>query len=44
MMRVRFWGRRGSIAAAGPETAQVGGNNYCVEVRVGDGSPRSRRA
>ena len=35
MMRVRFWGVRGSIAAAGPETAQVGGNTSCVEVRVG---------
>ena len=33
MMRVRFWGVRGSIAAAGPETAQVGGNTSCVEVR-----------
>ncbi|HEY2747787.1 MAG TPA: MBL fold metallo-hydrolase, partial [Polyangia bacterium] len=28
---------RGSIAAAGPETAQVGGNTSCVEVRVSDG-------
>jgi phosphoribosyl 1,2-cyclic phosphodiesterase len=37
MMRVRFWGVRGSIAAAGPETAQVGGNTSCVEVRVGEG-------
>jgi len=35
-MRVRFWGVRGSIAAAGPETAQVGGNTSCVEVRVDD--------
>jgi len=34
-MRVRFWGVRGSIASAGPETAQVGGNTSCVEVRVG---------
>ncbi len=38
MMRVRFWGVRGSIAAAGPETAQVGGNTSCVEVRVSDGT------
>lgn len=38
MMRVRFWGVRGSIAAAGPETAQVGGNTSCVEVRAGDGA------
>ena len=36
MMRVKFWGVRGSIAAAGPETAQVGGNTSCVEVRVDD--------
>src|SRR5262245_7441375 len=35
MMRVRFWGVRGSIAAAGPKTAQVGGNTSCVEVRCG---------
>lgn len=38
MMRVRFWGVRGSIAAAGPETAQVGGNTSCVELRVGAGA------
>jgi phosphoribosyl 1,2-cyclic phosphodiesterase len=38
MMRVRFWGVRGSIAAAGPETAQVGGNTSCVEVRVSEGA------
>ncbi len=37
-MRIRFWGVRGSIAAAGPETAQVGGNTSCVEVRVGAGA------
>ncbi|MCU1281327.1 MAG: Metal-dependent hydrolase of the beta-lactamase superfamily [bacterium] len=38
MMRVRFWGVRGSIASAGPETAQVGGNTSCVEVRVAAGA------
>ena len=43
MMRVRFWGVRGSIASAGPETAQVGGNTSCVEVRCGDGARRRGR-
>ena len=38
MMRVRFWGVRGSIASAGPYTAEVGGNTSCVEVRCGDAS------
>jgi phosphoribosyl 1,2-cyclic phosphodiesterase len=36
MLTVRFWGVRGSIAAAGGYTAQVGGNTSCVEVRAGD--------
>jgi phosphoribosyl 1,2-cyclic phosphodiesterase len=30
---IRFWGVRGSIAAAGGATAGVGGNTSCVEVR-----------
>jgi len=30
---IRFWGVRGSIAAAGGTTAGVGGNTSCVEVR-----------
>jgi phosphoribosyl 1,2-cyclic phosphodiesterase len=34
-MRIRFWGVRGSIAAPGPDTASVGGNTSCVEVRCG---------
>ncbi len=33
MLEIRFWGVRGSIAAAGPSTAGVGGNTSCVEVR-----------
>ena len=33
MIEIRFWGVRGSIAAAGPATARVGGNTSCVEVR-----------
>ncbi len=34
-MEIRFWGVRGSIASPGPETATVGGNTSCVEVRCG---------
>lgn len=34
-LSVRFWGVRGSIASPGPETALVGGNTSCVEVRCG---------
>ena len=37
-MRVRFWGVRGSIASAGPETARYGGNTPCTEVRTDDGT------
>jgi len=33
---VRFWGVRGSIATAGPETVRYGGNTSCVEMRCGD--------
>ncbi len=33
---VRFWGVRGSIACAGPETVAYGGNTSCLEVRCGD--------
>ena len=32
---VRFWGTRGSCAAAGPKTARYGGNTSCVEARMG---------
>ncbi len=34
-VRIRFWGVRGSIPTPGLETAAVGGNTSCVEVRVG---------
>jgi phosphoribosyl 1,2-cyclic phosphodiesterase len=34
-MRIKFWGVRGSIASPGPDTAGVGGNTSCVEVRCG---------
>jgi len=33
--RVTLWGVRGSYPSPGPETACVGGNTPCIEVRVG---------
>jgi phosphoribosyl 1,2-cyclic phosphodiesterase len=33
---LRFWGVRGSVACAGPETRRYGGNTSCVEIRCGD--------
>ena len=42
-MRIRFWGVRGSIASPGPDTAAVGGNTSCVEVRVRQDAHRPRR-
>lgn len=35
-MRITFWGVRGSIPCPGPDTAGVGGNTSCVEVRAGN--------
>lgn len=35
-MHIKFWGVRGSIASPGPDTAGVGGNTSCVEVRCGE--------
>jgi phosphoribosyl 1,2-cyclic phosphodiesterase len=32
---IRFWGVRGSIACAGPDTVRYGGNTACVEIRCG---------
>lgn len=34
-MSVTFWGTRGSIACAGPDTVRYGGNTSCVEVMCG---------
>lgn len=31
-MKVKLWGTRGSIAAAGPETTRYGGNTSCVAI------------
>ncbi len=33
---VRFWGVRGSIACAGPDTVRYGGNTSTLEVRCGE--------
>ena len=35
-MSVRFWGVRGTIPSAGPDTVRYGGNTPCVEVRCGE--------
>jgi len=37
-IRIKFWGTRGSIAAAGPETIRFGGNTPCVECVTDDGT------
>ncbi len=37
-MKVTFWGTRGSIAAAGPQTQGYGGNTACVQVLGSDGT------
>jgi phosphoribosyl 1,2-cyclic phosphodiesterase len=34
MIKIRFWGTRGSIATPGPATVKYGGNTSCVEVRA----------
>ncbi|MEK6757327.1 MAG: MBL fold metallo-hydrolase [Bacteroidota bacterium] len=34
MIKLRFWGTRGSIATPGPSTTKYGGNTSCVELRV----------
>ena len=34
-MKFKFWGVRGSVATGGSETARVGGNTSCLEVRCG---------
>ena len=33
---VTFWGTRGSISCAGPDTVKYGGNTSCLEVLCGD--------
>jgi phosphoribosyl 1,2-cyclic phosphodiesterase len=36
-VKVTFWGVRGSLPAAAPDTVRYGGNTSCVEVRPRDG-------
>ena len=35
MMKIRFWGVRGSIPCPGPTTVEYGGNTSCIELRFG---------
>ncbi len=35
-LKIKFWGVRGSIPSGNQETAGVGGNTTCVEIRCGD--------
>lgn len=37
-MKVTFWGTRGSLASAGPETVRFGGDTACVQVVGSDGT------
>jgi len=37
-VRVCLWGTRGSIASAGPETVEYGGNTSCAEIEGHDGT------
>jgi phosphoribosyl 1,2-cyclic phosphodiesterase len=34
LMRIKFWGTRGSIATPGKQTVRYGGNTPCIEVRL----------
>ncbi len=36
MMKIRFWGVRGSIPCPGPDTVEYGGNTPCVELRLAE--------
>lgn len=37
-MKLTFWGTRGSIASAGPDTVRYGGDTASVELTTGDGA------
>lgn len=37
-MQVTFWGTRGSIGIASPQTMRYGGNTSCVEIRTNAGT------
>ncbi len=36
MLKVKFWGVRGSIPCPGNRTVKYGGNCACIELRVGN--------
>ncbi|MDR2477937.1 MAG: MBL fold metallo-hydrolase [Treponema sp.] len=36
MLKVRFWGTRGSIPCPGHDTVEFGGNTSCLEIRAGE--------
>jgi len=36
VMKVKFWGVRGSIPSPGPNTVKYGGNTLCLELRLED--------
>src|SRR5207302_1427167 len=38
LMRVRFWGTRGSVPTPGQSTVRYGGNTACVELRTSAGA------
>ncbi|KAG1663489.1 putative ATP-dependent DNA helicase YoaA [Nymphon striatum] len=38
LMKIKFYGVRGSIATPGPSTIRYGGNTACVSVKANDGS------
>src|SRR5687768_18212491 len=37
MLRLHFWGTRGSIPSPGSQTVRYGGNTPCVELRTSEG-------
>jgi len=36
VLKIKFWGVRGSIACASPDHMKYGGNTSCIEVQAGD--------
>ena len=36
MIKLRFWGVRGSTPCPGPATVEYGGNTACIEFRFGE--------
>ena len=36
VLKIKFWGVRGSIACPSPDHMKYGGNTSCIEVQAGD--------